>query len=480
MEVLSHLEPKRVFYFFEQICNIPHGSGNIEEISNYLVEFAKENHLEYMQDKWNNVIIIKEATPGYEHKTGVIIQGHMDMVAVQTPGSTIDMENEGLQLEVQGDFVRAKETSLGGDDGIAVAYALALLESTEYAHPRLECVFTVDEETGMDGARNIDLSMLQGRELINIDSEEEGFLLTSCAGGGRVKTGLSGTLEPMTGSCYEVTLTGLKGGHSGVEIHKGRGNANYLLMRFLYEFMDEYSIGLYEIEGGSKDNVIPKECRAIICISDIDEDAFVKRCEAYKMDLCKEYAHIEDEIQVLCEKKDYGTYQVLKGAEYKRVCSLILNQPNGVQSMSGTIEGLVETSLNLGVLYLSKGGIRAQYSVRSSVSSAKEYLIKQMTLLVEQLGGVVIVDGLYPAWEYKEVSPLREKMQKVYRELYGKDMVVQAIHAGLECGLLAEKIPNLDCVSIGPDMEDIHTTKEKLSISSVERVWKYLLQVLSL
>ncbi len=480
MEVLSHLEPKRVFYYFEQICNIPHGSGNIEAISNYLVEFAKENHLEYMQDEWNNVIIIKEATPGFEHKTGIILQGHMDMVAVQTSSSTIDMGKEGLQLEVEGDFVYAKETSLGGDDGIAVAYALALLESNEYVHPRLECVFTIDEETGMDGARNIDLSMLQGRELINIDSEEEGFLLTSCAGGGRVKTGLSGTLESMTGSCYEVTLTGLKGGHSGVKIHKGRGNANYLLMRFLFELTDDFSIGLYEIEGGSKDNVISKECRAIICINDVEEDVFAKRCKAYEMDLCKEYAQIEDDIQVLCKKKDYGTYQVLVGSEYKKVCALILNQPNGVQSMSGTIEGLVETSLNLGVLHLNRGVLRAQYSVRSSVSSAKEYLMKQMSLLVEQLGGTVTVDGLYPAWEYKEVSPLREKMQKVYRELYGKEMVVQAIHAGLECGLLAEKIPDLDCVSIGPDMEDIHTTKEKLSISSVERVWEYLLRVLAL
>ncbi|WP_394918708.1 aminoacyl-histidine dipeptidase [uncultured Robinsoniella sp.] len=478
MGVLSNLEPNSVFKFFEEICSIPHGSGNVDQISDYLVKFAKDRSLEYYQDELKNVIIMKEAAKGYEQEKPVIIQGHMDMVAVKTPDSGIDLEKDGLSLGIDGDYIYAEHTSLGGDDGIAVAYALALLDSDSLQHPRLEAILTVDEEVGLDGAKGIDLSMLKGKQLINIDSEEEGFLLTSCAGGCSLKCGIPFVREKREGVLYEISMTGLLGGHSGIEIHKERGNANCLMGRLLYQAAKAVPVSLVSLEGGEKDNAIPKAAKAAVLISESDAADFEATVQKFEGAMQHELAVKDPGAKVKLEKKGAAVDNCLTKEAFDRITTYLIAFPNGVQAMSASIKGLVETSVNLGVMKLEENEFKTAGAVRSSVQTSKDYLIDRITGLCAMAGGAYSQEGDYPAWEYKLESPLRDKMLSVYKDMYGKDMIPQAIHAGLECGLLSGKIEGLDCVSIGPDMFHVHTTDEKLSISSTRRVWEYLVEVL--
>lgn len=478
MGVLSNLEPNSVFKFFEEICSIPHGSGNVGQISDYLVQFAKDRNLEYYQDELKNVIIIKEASKGYEQEKPVIIQGHMDMVAVKTPDSGIDLEKDGLSLGIDGDFIYAENTSLGGDDGIAVAYALALMDSDSLSHPRLEAILTVDEEVGLDGAKGIDLSMLKGKQLINIDSEEEGFLLTSCAGGCSLRCRIPVAREKREGIRYEISMTGLLGGHSGIEIHKERGNANCLMGRLLYQAAKEVPVSLISLEGGEKDNAIPKVAKAAVLISESDAAAFEAAVQKFEGSMQHELAVKDPDAKVKMEKKGAAENNCLTKESFDRITTYLIAFPNGVQAMSASIQGLVETSVNMGVMRLEENEFKTAGAVRSSVQTSKDYLIDRITGLCAMAGGSYSQEGDYPAWEYKLESPLRDKMLTVYKDMYGKDMIPQAIHAGLECGLLSGKIEGLDCVSIGPDMVHVHTTDEKLSISSTSRVWEYLVEVL--
>lgn len=478
MGVLSNLEPNSVFKFFEEICSIPHGSGNVDKISDYLVKFAKDRSLEYYQDELKNVIIIKEAAKGYEQEKPVIIQGHMDMVAVKTPDSGIDLEKDGLSLGIDGDYIYAEHTSLGGDDGIAVAYALALLDSDSLQHPRLEAILTVDEEVGLDGAKGIDLSMLKGKQLINIDSEEEGYLLTSCAGGCSLRCGIPFVREEREGILYEISMTGLLGGHSGIEIHKERGNANCLMGRLLYQAAKAVPVSLVSLEGGEKDNAIPKAAKAAVLISESDTADFEAAVQKFEGAMQHELAVKDPGAKVKLEKKGAAVDNCLTKEAFDRITTYLIAFPNGVQAMSASIQGLVETSVNLGVMKLEENEFKTAGAVRSSVQTSKDYLIDRITGLCAMAGGAYSQEGDYPAWEYKLESPLRDKMLSVYKDMYGKDMIPQAIHAGLECGLLSGKIEGLDCVSIGPDMFHVHTTDEKLSISSTKRVWEYLVEVL--
>ena len=478
MSILSHLEPKSVFRFFDEITQIPHGSGNIDRISDYLVGFAKDRNLFYIQDDVKNVIIVKEASKGYEEEPAVIIQGHMDMVAVKKPDCSIDMKSQGLQVAVDGDYIYAQGTSLGGDDGIAVAYALALLDADDIKHPRLEVVITVDEETGMDGARAIDLSMLQGKRLLNIDSEEEGILLTSCAGGARVKCELQTMVSKTEGTLLEIELGGLLGGHSGAEIHKERGNSNCLMGRVLYGLTQENAIGLVSLEGGLADNAIPRRTKAVVVTSNDTVDYVQTYIKNIEQDLKTELAGKDDDIYLTCIEISKQEVVCTTKEDTKRVVALLTAMPNGVQAMSVDVHGLVETSLNLGILKYEDDMLLAEFSVRSSVESAKHALIDKMRAITSLAGGKTEVSGDYPGWKYRKDSPLREKMIAVYEKMYGETPKIEAIHAGLECGILGSKIEDLDCVSFGPDMKDIHTTEEVLSISSTQRVWQYLLQVL--
>ncbi len=479
MAVLSQLEPKSVFRFFEEISQIPHGSGNVEQISDYLVQFAKERNLFYIQDAIKNVIIVKEATEGYEKEPAVIIQGHMDMVAVKKPDCPIDMKSQGLQMAVNGDFIYAEGTSLGGDDGIAVAYALAILDADDIKHPRLEVVITVDEETGMDGARAIDLSMLQGKRLLNLDSEEEGILLTSCAGGARVKCEMQASQLQTEGMLLELELSGLLGGHSGAEIHKERANSNCLMGRVLYALLQELDLRLISMEGGLADNAIPRQTKAVISVNETVAEHLGTAVKKLEKELQGEYAGKDDGLYLTCKRIGIQETVGISEDDTMKMVAMLIALPNGVQTMSADMPGLVETSLNLGILKFENGRLLAEFAVRSSVESAKHALIDKMRAITYLAGGSMEVSGDYPGWKYRKESPLREKMIAVYEEMYGETPKIEAIHAGLECGILGSKIEDLDCVSFGPDMKDIHTTEEVLSVSSTQRVWQYLLKVLA-
>lgn len=482
MSVVENLKPERVFHYFGEICKIPHGSGNVEGISDYLVKFAGDKGLYCIQDEWKNVVIVKEAAPGYEAAAPVILQGHMDMVAVKKPGAGIDMEKEGLRLAVDGDFLYARDTSLGGDDGIAVAYALAILESEEIAHPRLEVILTVDEEVGMDGARGLDVSMLQGKRMVNLDSEEEGIFLAGCAGGARVDWTLPVSRRKQEGAVYEIGVKGLLGGHSGAEIDKGRGNANCLMARLLYELSDIAGLGLAELSGGLADNAIPREAVAIVVLAgegrEQEEARFMEKIKSVEKEWQQELQTKDPGVCISVKKMPSGSREVVDGEEWMKLVRLLFGAPDGVQAMSADIEGLVETSLNMGIMNLEKGRAVVQFSARSSLESAKRALIRKLESLARLAGAQQAVRGDYPGWAFRKDSPFRDMAADVYRKLYGKGPEIQAIHAGLECGLLMAKIPGLECISIGPDMKDIHTTEERLSISSTERVWDYILELL--
>lgn len=482
MGILENLEPKNVFYYFEEICRIPHGSGNLDAISSYLEKFAADRGLFHIRDTSNNIIIVKEATIGYEEVEPIILQGHMDMVAVKENDCDIDLEKDSLRLKTEGDFVYAEGTSLGGDDGIAVAYILAILDSEAIEHPRIEAVITTDEEVGMEGAVAIDLSMLKAKRMLNIDSEEEGILLTSCAGGLRADCHLpvKRMQMPSNSVCMKVSIGGLLGGHSGTEIHKEHGNAIKFLGITLQQLLDKgLRFHIAMLDGGEKDNAIAREASVVMCIRNEDAEIFTRELGQIEMELRNENKTKEKNIFLKIEK-DYKLQKdrVLDEESTKRVLAFLTLLPNGVMAMSADIEGLVETSLNVGILKLTEDELTASSAVRSSIESAKQKIRLQVETLTKLLGGHVEIHGAYPGWQYDPDSKLRAEMVRIYRELFGKEAQVEALHAGLECGIMAAKIPGLDCVSFGPNIYDIHTTKERLSISSTQRMWKYLLEIL--
>ena len=478
MRALENLKPENVFYYFEEIANIPHGSRNTKQISDYLVNFAKERNLEHYQDELNNVVIIKEASEGYENAEPVIIQGHMDMVCEKENGSTIDFEKDGLELYVDDGFVKAKDTTLGGDDGIAVAYALALLDSKELKHPRLEVVITVDEEIGMLGAVDIDLSMLKGHIMLNIDSDVEGEFLTSCAGGMSVNSSIPVTRTAQTGLETIITLTGLDGGHSGAEIHKEHGNANILMGRILENIFNELPFGILDFKGGLKDNAIPRESTITLLIPEEAREDVTRIVNATAKELAAELSVADPATRIDLSFGNVTEKNVLDYASVNKIILYLRTVPNGVINMSQVIPGLVETSLNLGILELKDNELSTLTSIRSSVATRKEDLKRRVMNIIEMLGGECEAEGEYPAWEYNDHSTLRPQVVKVYKELFGQEPKLTAIHAGLECGILSDKIPDLDCVSFGPTNYDIHTPKERLSISSTERYWNFLVKFL--
>lgn len=478
MMLSEELYPQRVFYYFEQIAAIPHGSRNTKAISDFLVNFAKEHNLVWYQDENNNVVIVKEASAGYEAAEPIIIQGHMDMVCEKEKGVDIDFEKDGLKLYIDGDFLKAEGTTLGGDDGIAVAYALALLDSQEIAHPKLEVVITVDEEIGMLGAEAIDLSMLTGHTMLNIDSDVEGSFLTGCAGGMAVNVTLPIKRVMQSGEKVALTITGLEGGHSGSEIDKEHGNANILMGRLLRALFEETPFGIISLAGGLKDNAIPRECVTELLVPQENVNLVKEIADKLDIELKKEFMTADPSVCIEFEDLGKKEESILDFGSVSRVIFYLRSVPNGVQHMSQVMHGMVETSLNLGIMELKEDALHTVTSIRSSVGTRKADLLDRVTAIVELLGGEAEVEGDYPAWEYKQDSSLRPQIAKVYKQLYGKDPVFETIHAGLECGLLSEKIKNLDCVSFGPDNFDIHTPKERLSISSTGRVWDFIVEFL--
>ena len=472
---LAGLEPASVFGYFEQICAIPHGSRNTRAISDYLVAFAKEQGLRYIQDEADNVILFANGTCGMEDHPPVILQGHMDMVCEKDADCPIDMATQGLDVTHDGQMVFARGTTLGADNGIAVAFGLALLADKTIAHPPLEVVITSDEEIGLLGAAAIDLSQLKGRRLINLDSEGEGIFTVSCAGGATAAITLPVERRAVYGPCVRLMVDGLQGGHSGTEIDKNRANANKVMGEFLSRIQKIMPLCLTTLAGGTKDNAIPRTCQATVVAMGIH----LERINTIAQELQEQVRREYDEPDALVQAFDVDALggNALSTQSTSRIIGLLSSHPNGIQAMSADIPGLVQTSLNLGIVKLGDR-FTATSSVRSSVNAEKEALVAQLSQLAQMFEGTYSQSGDYPAWEFKKESTLRQIMVRVYTEMFGKAPEVIALHAGLECGLFSEKIPQLDSVSIGPQMFDVHTSRERLDIGSVERTWQFLLAVL--
>jgi dipeptidase D len=477
---INNLEPSLVFSYFEEISQIPRGSGNEKAISDYLVKFAKGKNLKVIQDSVYNIIIKKPGTPGYENAPAVILQGHMDMVCEKNKNKQHDFEKDPLNLRIIDDMIYATDTTLGADNGIAVAFSLALLASTDIPHPALEVLLTVEEETGLNGAAAVNEKHLEGKYLINMDSEEEGRLLVSCAGGARTIQSIPIVWENVLPNLvsYVISITGLKGGHSGMEIHKGRGNSNKLIGRVLNALDSQFEYYIKEINGGSKMNAIPRESDAVILLKAEDIVKLEDNITTLNKIISNELRAVDEDFQLSTERIDYNYAEVFsKETKDKIITSLVLI-PNGIQTMSMEIPGLVESSTNLGVVTTTTSSITLESAVRSSVKSLKAHIISIGRRLSHITEAEFSVSSEYPQWEYNPVSELRKIFVKVYETEFGKTPDIYAIHAGVECGLFEEKLPGLDMISFGANMYDVHTPNEHVSISSIQRTWDYLLAVL--
>ena len=472
---LAGLEPAAVFGYFEEICAIPHGSRNTKMISDYLVEFAKKNELKYFQDDDNNVVIFGDASEGMEDHPPVILQGHMDMVCEKDADCPIDMAVDGLDVTHDGKVVFAKGTTLGADNGIAVAMGMAILADKSLVHPPIELIVTTDEEIGLLGAASVDLSELKGRTMINLDSEGEGIFTVSCAGGCTATMTLPVERRAVYGPCIRLSVDGLQGGHSGADIHLNRGNANKIMGEFMNRIQKLMPLCLTSLVGGAKDNAIPRSCQATLVAMGINLERINDIAEQLQAEIREQYN--EPEVTIQAFDVDALGGNSLSTESTAKIISLLCAAPNSVQSWSQDIEGLVQTSLNLGVIKLGER-FSATFSVRSSVNAEKLEVLEQLKKLADMFEATYVEQGAYPAWEYKKESRLRDVMVSTYRAMFDKEPKVEAIHAGLECGLFSEKLPGLDCVSIGPQMHDIHTSRERLEIASTERTWKFLLEVL--
>lgn len=474
--VLTGLEPQAVFAFFEQLCAIPHGSGNTAAASAWAVDFARQRGLKHRRDAAGNVVIWKDASPGYEDHPPVMLQGHLDMVCVKDSGISHDFLSDPLELCVEGDWIKARGTTLGGDDGAAVAMALAVLDSGAIAHPPLEVLLTIDEETGMTGANAVDASDLRSRRLINIDSEVEGVFTAGCAGGARSDIRRTFPAAAANGKVCTLTVMGLQGGHSGVDINKGRANANKLLAECLAQLP---GIRLISFSGGEQDNAIPVQARAEVLLADSDVEGAQAAAHAW-LERAKEEYPQDNQFSLQFTWADRNDpVEALSPEDTGSALKLLLDAPNGIQSMEPDLPGQVRTSLNMGVVRLEKGTLHATFCVRSSSGAEKARLFDTLRTLAQANGADYGQHGEYPAWEYRKDSPLRDVMVRVFEKQYGRAPVIETIHAGLECGLLSEKMPGLDAVSIGPDLVDIHSARERMSISSVQRTWAFLLEVLA-
>lgn len=465
----------KVLYFFEEINKIPRGSGNEKAISDYLVEFAQSRNLWAHQDESNNVIIKKPASSEYENSPTVVIQGHMDMVCEKNHNTIHDFEKDPIKVIYDGDIIHADGTTLGADDGIAVAMAMAILDDNNLSHPPIEVLITTDEEVGMIGAANFDANNLNGRILLNIDSEEEGIFTVGCAGGRKTTTSIPVEyLESPYKDYVKIVVTGLIGGHSGIEIDKFRANANIIAARLAKYVLDNTNSKLCDIHGGAKDNVIPREAQLIV--STEDKDKLKSSVEMFENLIKREFIDTDKDMKLYCENiTDSSKVFTDKSAE--NILNCICLMPNGVQSMNMDLK-MPESSNNVGVVLHDNGFINIVCALRSEIESRKEYIFNQIYCLGKLCGGNTNYRGDYPAWLYNPVSPIRDLMIDIYKDMYNDTPKVETVHAGLECGLISEKLPDMDMISYGPNLYNIHTPKESASISSINRVYEFTLRVL--
>lgn len=473
---LDNSAPKRVFYYFERLSAIPRGSGNMKGVADFCESFAKEHSLKYIRDDADNVIIFKDGSVGFENSEPIILQGHLDMVCQKTADSNCDFLKDGIDLYVDGDYIKANGTTLGADNGIAVAMVLAILESDAIAHPPIEAVFTVDEEIGMLGALKLDMSVFSAKRMINLDSEEESVVTVSCAGGSDLNVNMPISRVKKSGSEVTLTVKGLRGGHSGVEINSGRVNADLLAGRILDTLSAECDFDVISICGGDKANAIPNRCEVKLCAEDTQK--LISAAEMCFAEIKKEISHRESDFapEIVCGNS--GEFDVFEKESTKKLMSALMCVPNGVIEMSAEIDGLVETSLNLGILNSEDKAVKLCISLRSNKKTAQAYLQRRLETLFDSLDCEYTISGYYPPWEFKDNSELRDVYCKVYSEHCGKEAKVEAIHAGLECGVFSSGIDGLDCISVGPEMHDIHTTDEELSISSTNRLFEIIKDVL--
>lgn len=467
------LESKEVFKWFAKISKIPRRSKQEKQISDFLVKFAKDRGLEVYQDKENNVIIKKEASKGYENLDPIIIQGHMDMVCEKTENSTHDFDKDPIELIVEGDILRANDTTLGADNGIAVAFGLALLDSKDIPHPALEVLITSDEEDGMTGAYSITSEHLNGKTLINLDSEVEGNFCVSCAGGINAVSYFNIERESNINDALKIEITDLKSGHSGMDINRQRANSIKLLGRILYAVKDY--INIVYIEGGSAHNVIAKNAFALI--TSYDTNKVKNIIEEVSKNIKFEYRVTDPDIKIAVSNADSVNECYTKELT-NNIINFMMLSPDGVIYMSKDIKNLVQTSANNGILKEEDEKLTFTIFIRSSVESSLNEIVYRVKVL-SSLTNSVFVDQIgYSAWEYNPNSKVRDIAVKLYKKITGKDAVIEAIHAGLECGIFKKVLPNVDMISMGPNIYDVHSTEEHLSISSVDRMWKFLKELI--
>lgn len=473
---LETLKSQHVFYYFEKLSAIPRGSGNMKGVAQFCEDFAKEHNLKYVRDTFDNVVIYKNGTVGYENSKAVILQGHLDIVCQKTADCDTDFEKDGIKLYVDGDFVKAEKTTLGADNGIAVAMVLAILESKDISHPPIEAVFTVDEEIGMLGANALDMNLLCGRRMINLDSEEDGTVTVSCAGGSNFAVNIPSKTVKTNGTCVMVDLKGLKGGHSGVEIDKNRVNANMIAGRFLNSLKKYCDFELISIDGGDKSNAIPNRCVLKLCTE--NSKAFCDNVNNVLNEIKSEISDREDAFAPEITVGETAEYSAISKEIKEKIIYTLLCVPNGITEMSAEICGLVQTSLNLGVLITTEKQIRLEFALRSNKMSALRFLEDRLAAFFGMLKLPYDIYGQYPAWEFNENSVLKDIYCEVYNDIFGKAPKVEAIHAGLECGVFADALCGIDCIAIGPALYDVHTVNEKLSISSTENLFDLVLRML--
>lgn len=476
---IINLEPGQVWKNFYSLTQIPRPSGSEDRIQQFVLEFGLSLGLESFRDEVGNIIIRKPATPGMENRKGIILQGHLDMVPQKNSDKVHDFTTDPIEAYIDGEWVTANGTTLGADNGMGVAAAMAVLESKTIKHGLVEALFTCDEETGMTGAEGLKPGLLQGDILLNLDSEDEGELYVGCAGGTNVNVAWKYSSEPVPAGhvAYKLSLTGLKGGHSGLEIILQRGNSNKLMNRFLRHAIDKHNIRLAWIDGGSLRNAIPRESFAIITIPAENENKLAG-CVANHLEVYrKELAAVEPDLKFVCEPVALPG-SVIKQDAVDILVKAVYACPNGVIRMSDDMPGLVETSTNLASVKLVDDEIRVQCLLRSSVETAQDDLGNMMLSLFQLSGAKVELTGKYPGWKPNMNSPILNTMQGVYKNLYGKIPEIKAIHAGLECGLLGGVYPNWDMISFGPTIRFPHSPDEKINIASVKKFWNYLVATL--
>ncbi len=474
--IIKGYSPEKLFYFFEEITKIPRGSGNEEAIAKWIEEFALARGLFCIRDKVNNVFVRKEATAGYENEPAVLLQGHTDMVCEKNSDVDFDFEKDAINIYVdENGFLRARGTTLGADNGVAVAMMLALLDGECGEHPALECLFTVEEETGLDGAKAFDYSAIKARRMINLDSEDDGEVVVGCAGGNFHKVTLPLTLCGFSGAALKISVGGLMGGHSGANIDSGRANANKLLGRALLQIGAVCSINLVSIEGGSKDNAIPREASAVISVQDTVK--FGEMFEKIVAEIRNELSEEDSGFFMRCEETE-KTEKMADRESTERVISFISSVQNGVLAMSTNIAGLVEFSRNLGIISTEGDNACFIFSARSAIDSQLDFAAAEIEALARRFGGRAEQMGRYPGWEFARISPLREKYLDIFKKMNGIDPKVTVIHAGLECGIIKSHISDMDIISIGPGMRDIHSPDEALDLDSFEKTWKIVCELL--